>query len=223
MSTESSASLPANAADAAADVPAGLLIVISAPSGAGKTSLVNALVRDDPNIRVSVSHTTRPKRPSENDGVHYHFVSRSEFARMQAAQDFVESAEVFGNYYGTSRQALAAELAAGHDLLLEIDWQGAQQVRQRFPEALTLFILPPSRETLIDRLHKRGQDDEAVIAKRTAKAVEEMSHHSEYDYLIVNDDFEQALSDIKTVVHAERLRTRQQRVRLRALLVELLS
>ncbi len=221
MSTELSA--PDHPAGPAASIPNGLLIVISAPSGAGKTSLVNALVRDDPNIRVSVSHTTRPKRPGEEDGVHYHFVSRSTFARMQAAQDFVESAEVFGHFYGTSRKVLAAEIRAGHDLLLEIDWQGAQQVRKRFPEALSLFILPPSRQTLIDRLHKRGQDDEKVIAARTAKAVEEMSHHGEYDYLIVNDDFEQALSDIKTVVRAERLRTEPQRVRLGSLINDLLA
>ncbi len=201
----------------------GLLLVISAPSGAGKTSLVNALVAADANIRVSVSHTTRPKRSGETEGQHYHFVSHTEFAQQQAAGDFIESAEVFGNFYGTSKANLDTQLAVGHDLLLEIDWQGAQQVRARFPDAITLFVLPPSRQALLERLHKRGQDDAAVIARRTAKAVEEMSHHGEYDYLIVNDDFQRALSDIQQIIAAERLRLPRQRQRLAGLLTELLS
>jgi guanylate kinase len=201
----------------------GLLLVISAPSGAGKTSLVNALVGRDPNILVSVSHTTRARRASEQDAVDYHFVSRERFEAMRSAGEFVEYAEVFGNYYGTARSHVDNQLADGRDVLLEIDWQGAGQIRQHYPHAVSLFILPPSRAALIERLRKRGLDDESVIATRTEKAQTEMSHHDEYDYLIVNDDFERALSDIESIVRAERSRTSRQRGRLGTLIRELLS
>jgi guanylate kinase len=201
----------------------GLLLVISAPSGAGKTSLVNALVQRDPNILVSVSHTTRPRRASEADGRDYHFVSRDEFEAMRGAGDFLESADVFGHCYGTSRSWVDNHLSAGRDVLLEIDYQGARQIRTQLPQAVSLFILPPSRPALVERLRKRGLDDESVIAARTAKAVTEMSHYDEYDYLVVNDAFDQALSDIEAVVRAERHRTERQQRRLGTLLRELLS
>jgi guanylate kinase len=208
-----------------AEMPAasGLLLVISAPSGAGKTSLVNALVRGDSNIVVSVSHTTRPKRASETDGSDYHFVTQDRFEEMCAAGQFLEHAEVFGHFYGTAQPYVETHLRAGRDVLLEIDWQGARQVREHYVQAVSLFILPPSRQALAERLRKRGLDGEAVIAERTAKAVAEMSHHDEYDYLVVNDVFEQALSDIEGVVRAERQRTVRQRNRLGTLLRELLS
>jgi guanylate kinase len=201
----------------------GLLLVISAPSGAGKTSLVNALVERDPNILVSVSHTTRPKRASEDDGSDYHFVSRERFESMRSAGDFLESAEVFGHFYGTARSYVETHLQAGRDLLLEIDWQGARQIRVQFTEAVSLFILPPSSQALIDRLRKRGLDDDDVIARRTAKAVAEMSHYGEYDFLVVNDVFDRALSDIESIVRSERQRTPRQQRRLGTLLNDLLS
>ena len=155
----------------------GLLLVVSAPSGAGKTTLVNALVSADGNIKVSVSHTTRPRRGAERDGAEYFFVDEATFAAMRGAGAFLEHAQVFGNSYGTSREAVERELAAGHDVLLEIDWQGAQQIRRSFPAAVSLFIVPPSRAALSARLQGRGVDDEAQIRKRTAEAVAEMSHH----------------------------------------------
>jgi guanylate kinase len=201
----------------------GLLLVISAPSGAGKTSLVNALVQRDANILVSVSHTTRPKRASETDGRDYHFVSRERFDAMRTAGEFLESADVFGHYYGTARPYVETHLEAGRDVLLEIDYQGARQVRTRYPQAVSLFILPPSRQSLVERLRKRGLDDDDVISARTAKAVTEMSHYGEYDYLVVNDVFEQALSDIEAIVRAERQRTPRKARRLGTLLAELLS
>lgn len=207
----------------AAAQPTGLLIVVAAPSGAGKTSLVNALIARDSNIVLSISHTTRPRRPSEADGRDYHFVTQREFERMRAAREFLESAAVFGHRYGTSKAAVDAELGAGRDLILEIDWQGAQQVRERYRDAVSLFILPPSRAALIERLRRRGQDDPAVIAHRMAKAESEMSHYAEFDYLIVNDDFEHALGQLQAVVDAERLRTARHGPRLGFLLDDLLS
>jgi len=204
-------------------VEPGLLLVVSAPSGAGKTSLVNALVSNDDNIRVSVSHTTRARRGNERDGGEYFFVDGATFAAMRDAGEFLEHATVFGNSYGTSRAAVERELAAGRDVLLEIDWQGAQQIRRSFPTAVSLFILPPSHHTLSERLRRRGEDNDETIGKRTAEAVIEMSHHDEYDYLIVNDRFDDAVADLRAIIRAERLRTARQARRRGALLQDLLS
>jgi guanylate kinase len=204
-------------------VSTGQLFIVTAPSGAGKTSLVKALLAECDQLIVSVSHTTRATRPGEQNGVHYHFVSRETFAAMVAANEFIEHAEVFGNAYGTSRQSVADSLAAGTDVLLEIDWQGAQQVRRLFPEALSIFILPPSRAALRERLQNRGQDDAATIDRRSAEAVAEMQHYAEADYLIINDQFEQALAELVAVVRTARLRTTQQTERQRHLLADLLG
>jgi guanylate kinase len=201
----------------------GLLFVVSAPSGAGKTSIVNALVADDPNIVVSVSHTTRPRRGNERDGEDYFFIDDSRFKAMRDAGEFFECAEVFGNYYGTSRGTVERELKGGRDVLLEIDWQGAAQIRRAFPAAVSLFILPPSRAALRQRLRQRGQDDAQAIERRTAEAVIEMSHHHEFDYLVVNDAFEDAVADVKSIVRSQRLRLAYQAVRHRQLVRDLLS
>jgi guanylate kinase len=184
----------------------GLLFIVSAPSGAGKTSLVAALLQADPRLVVSVSHTTRSRRSTEADGVAYHFVSTNQFRAMIQRGEFLEYAEVFGNYYGTSAAAVSELLAAGRDVILEIDWQGAEQVRRRFPETVSIFILPPSRATLTQRLRSRGQDAEETIRARTAKAVEEIAHHGAYDYLVINDDFDTALGELQHIIGAERLR-----------------
>src|SRR5579884_3074698 len=165
----------------------GTLYIISAPSGGGKTSLVKALTASMPNIIVSVSHTTRPKRPGEEDGVNYHFVDQAQFKKLLAEDLFLEHATVFGNYYGTSRRWVEEKLQAGIDVVLEIDWQGAQQVRKLMPKTVSIFILPPSREVLLERLQARDQDNKAVIAKRMAAASNEISHYHEYDYLVIND------------------------------------
>jgi guanylate kinase len=201
----------------------GTLYTVSAPSGAGKTSLVNALIQRSPGVRVSVSHTTRPMRPGEEDGVNYHFVRREAFLAMLKKAEFLEHAEVFGNLYGTSQTWVEQQLAAGVDVILEIDWQGAQQVKHLLPETQSIFILPPSRATLQQRLNSRGQDDSAIIAARMAEAVEEMSHYVEGDYLVVNSDFEQALEELQAIITCLRLRTRRQQVALQPLLRELLS
>ncbi len=201
----------------------GTLYIVSAPSGAGKTSLVRALCERLEDVVMAVSHTTRPPRPGEVDGVDYHFVSREQFERMVRAGEFLEHAEVFGNHYGTSRQAVEKELAAGRDVILEIDWQGARQVREKMPEALSIFILPPSREALRERLTQRGQDSEAVIERRMAQAVAEMRHYDEYDYLVINDDFAVALEDLVTIFGAGRLRTPVQAARHRAVIEALLA
>ncbi len=195
----------------------GVLYVVAAPSGAGKTSLVKALLQNDPAIRLSVSYTTRAPRPGEVEGVDYHFVSMDVFREMAARGEFLESAEVYGNHYGTSQAWLAGEIAAGRDILLEIDWQGAAQVRKRFPEAVTLFILPPSIEALRERLSNRGQDSAEVIEKRMAAARDDISHATEFEYIIVNDDFDQALLDLMAVVRASRLATTRQTRRLASL------
>jgi guanylate kinase len=184
----------------------GTLYIVSAPSGAGKTSLVKALVDTVPDISVCVSHTTRPRRPSEEDGVDYHFIGEPDFDRMVAEGEFLEHARVFGNWYGTARSTVTGNLDKGIDVVLEIDWQGAQQVRRALPEALSVFVLPPSRRELERRLRARGQDSDEVIGQRMEAAVEEMSHYAEYDYLIVNDSFGHALSDLMAIVHARRLR-----------------
>jgi len=201
----------------------GTLFIISAPSGAGKTSLVNALLENSRGIKVSVSYTTRSLRPGEVDGVNYHFVSRETFIARMEQGDFLESAEVFGNFYGTSQDWVKKQLADGIDIILEIDWQGAQQVRRLLPAAVSIFILPPSRKTLLERLQGRGQDDEKIIAKRYAEAVNEMSHYSESDYIVINDDFQQAVNDLAAIVQSQRLRqARQDRVH-QQLISELLT
>ena len=201
----------------------GTLYIVSAPSGAGKTSLVNALIKDDKRVSVSVSHTTRGKRPGEEHGVNYHFVSHEAFKALIDKNDFLEHAEVFGNFYGTSRSALQQTLDEGYDLILEIDWQGAQQVRRVMPDALSVFILPPSQQALRQRLDGRGQDSEEIIDGRMKEAVSEMVHYDEYDYVIINDDFNAALEDLKAVFRANRLVLRKQRQRNSGLLKELLS
>ncbi len=201
----------------------GTLFVLSAPSGAGKTSLVKALLESTDNLCVSISHTTRPMRPGEQDGVNYHFVSREGFQALMEQSDFLEHAEVFGNFYGTSRSFVEQTLKTGKDVILEIDWQGAQQIRRIFPESISVFILPPSREALESRLRGRGQDAEAVIQGRLAKAVEEMSHYVEYDYLVINDHFDVALKDLRAVIEASRLRILKQTQRHEVLLQGLLN
>ncbi|CNF13354.1 guanylate kinase [Yersinia kristensenii] len=203
----------------------GTLYIVSAPSGAGKSSLIQALLKTQPlyDTQVSVSHTTRAMRPGENHGEHYFFVSKEEFCRMIDDDAFLEHAKVFENYYGTSRLAIEQILATGVDVFLDIDWQGAQQIRAKMPTARSIFILPPSKEELDRRLRGRGQDSEEVIAKRMAQAVAEMTHYAEYDYLIVNDDFNLALSDLKTIIRAERLRLGRQKQRHDALITKLLA
>ena len=203
------------------DQQAGTLYIISAPSGAGKSSLLQALLARDTEIALSISHTTRPPRPGEENGVHYHFTDIATFEQMVAAGEFLEHAQVFGNYYGTSREALLAPLAAGRDVILEIDWQGARQVRMALPEAVTLFILPPSIAALESRLRGRGQDSDAVIAKRMAAALDEISHYPEFDYLIINDQFDTALAQLQTVLQARRLRRVAQQQRQQSLLAAL--
>lgn len=201
----------------------GMLVIVSAPSGAGKTSLVNALLTRDPRLHIAVSHTTRARRPRETDGVNYHFIARADFLAMIDRAEFLEYAEVFGNLYGTSAASVAAARAQGRDVILEIDYQGARQIRDRHPDAVSVFILPPSRSTLAERLAKRAEDSAEVIAERLAKARVEMSSHGEYDYLIVNDVFDTALEDLCAILRAERLRTAPQRARLDALIGQLLS
>ncbi|MDB9736893.1 guanylate kinase [Porticoccaceae bacterium] len=180
----------------------GILFIISAPSGAGKTSLVADLLNNMSNIKASISHTTRDRRPGKVDAVNYHFTSREQFVEMIEQGAFLEHAEVFGNFYGTSQQWVADTLAGGEDVILEIDWQGAAQVRKLFPESTSIFILPPSKQALRERLHKRAQDDSEVIEKRIAAATEEMSHYVEADFLVVNDNFDTALQQMMSIVSA---------------------
>ena len=203
----------------------GTLYIISAPSGAGKSSLIQALLKTQPlyDTQVSISHTTRSERPGEKHGEHYFFVSKDELIEMIEKDDFLEHAEVFGNYYGTSRVTIEQVLASGVDVFLDIDWQGAQQIRTIMPQARSIFVLPPSKDELDRRLRGRGQDSEEVIAKRMAQAVAEMTHYAEYDYLIVNDDFDLALSDLKTIIRAERLRLSRQKLRHDGLITKLLA
>ncbi len=182
----------------------GTLYILSAPSGAGKTSLVKALLQELDFVRVSVSHTTRPMRPGEVDGINYHFTDRDSFQQLINQGDFFEFAEVFGNFYGTSQHQVQQMLDAGFDTILEIDWQGAKQIRRLMPQAKSVFILPPSRQALRERLISRGQDNGDVIDLRMRQAANEMSHYVEYDYLIINDDFASALNELKAIFVANR-------------------
>ena len=203
----------------------GNLYILSAPSGAGKSSLINALLADLPRneVRLSISHTTRNPRPAEEDGVHYYFTTHAEFEALIEKDHFLEWAEVFGNYYGTSLPMIEKSLEQGVDVFLDIDWQGARQIRQKVPNVKTIFILPPSREELKNRLVGRGQDSEEIIAKRMAEAESEMSHYNEFDYVIVNDDFQQALAELKAILTAERLKLSSQEIRHKALIEQLLA
>ncbi|HHQ4521985.1 guanylate kinase [Aeromonas veronii] len=203
----------------------GTLYIISSPSGAGKSSLLNALLTNHNQagkMQLSVSHTTRATRPGEVHGVHYHFVQVEEFKALIERGDFLEWAEVFGNYYGTSRAAIEACLAKGIDVFLDIDWQGARQIREQMPTK-SIFILPPSREELERRLIGRGQDSAEVIAGRMAKAIAEMVHYDEYDYVIINEDFEQALFQLRSIIECQRLEMRQQQQAQQNLLQQLLA
>ena len=201
----------------------GALYVIAAPSGAGKTSLVKRLIETTPDITVSVSHTTRQARPGEVHGKHYYFVPKAEFTALRDQGAFLEHAQVFDHYYGTARQLVDETLAKGVDVVLEIDWQGAQQVRKQYPGCCGIFILPPSRQILQERLTARGQDDSKVIARRMQDAVSEISHYQEFDYLIVNDNFDEALSQLQAVIVARRLRIQVQSQRQERLLQQLLQ
>ncbi len=183
----------------------GTLYIVAAPSGGGKTSLVRALISMIKHISVSVSHTTRPIRPGEKEGVHYHFVEQQEFDDLLNQGVFLEHAQVFGNSYGTSQIWVQEQLDKGEDVILEIDWQGAQQVRKQMPEAVSIFIIPPSVETLKERLYGRGTDADDVLEGRMAQALDEMSHYGEFDYLVVNDDFDHALLDLRSVIRSRRL------------------
>ena len=200
----------------------GTLYTVSAPSGAGKTSLVKALIEADTQVTVSVSHTTRPMRPGEIDGINYHFVDHDGFAAMLGESAFLEHAQVFENFYGTSKAWVEETLASGRDVILEIDWQGAEQVRKLMPQTVGIFILPPSQQALLERLTGRGQDDQAVIDKRMAQAIDEMSHYVETDYLVINDDFTTALNDLRAIMVAERQRLVRQQERHSSLLQSLL-
>ena len=201
----------------------GTLYIVSAPSGAGKTSLVKALLERLAGISLSVSCTTRAPRPGEQDGVDYHFIDKDEFERLVADGEFLEHARVFDNYYGTRRATVVTQLEAGEDVILEIDWQGARQVFEAFPQALKIFILPPSRQALQERLTGRGQDSEETIARRMADAVSEMRHFDEYHYLIFNDDFATALAELEALFRARRLRSEAQQQRYAASLQGLLE
>jgi guanylate kinase len=199
----------------------GSMLMVVAPSGAGKSSLVNALLEKDPDIGLSVSFTTRAPRPGEVNGREYNFLTEQEFLKRKDAGDFLEWANVHGNYYGTSKSWIESQMKNGKDVILEIDWQGARQVQQLIPQAIWIFILPPSIQTLEDRLRKRAQDDEVTIQKRVAAAKDELAHVAEANYLVVNDNFEQALSDLNQVVLASRLRTGPQLARQHQLAKEL--
>lgn len=201
----------------------GTLYMVSAPSGAGKTSLVAALLESTPQLRLSVSHTTRAKRPGEEDGVNYHFTTRDTFVEHVNQNRFLEHAEVFGNLYGTHADWVDQCLAEGDDVMLEIDWQGAKQVRRQRPDVVSIFILPPSLAALAERLKGRDTDSDDVIAQRLAGAREEMSHYNDFNYLVVNDDFQHALGQLQAIIEAHRLSIQRQSVRLADTLNELLG
>jgi guanylate kinase len=204
-------------------VSKGTLYVISAASGAGKTSLVAAVLQQVSALEVSVSHTTRSPREGEKDGVNYHFVDKETFTAMVEAGEFIESATVFGNMYGTSRQHIEQQLEQGLDVILEIDWQGARQIRQLISDCKSIFIVPPSITALRERLTSRGQDDEAVINQRMREAVSEMSHYVEFEYLVVNDDFDQARENLAAIIMGERMLLKHQQKKHADLLTELLT
>jgi len=201
----------------------GKLFVIAAPSGAGKTSLVRALMQLRPTLRFSISYTTRKQRPNERHSHDYFFVDKAEFERMVAAGDFLEHARVFDNYYGTSRQQVEQLLDESQDVLLEIDWQGAQQIRRALPECRSIFVLPPSREALEQRLRGRGTDSDEVIARRLRDSLADLSHWNEFDYIVVNDDFERATEDLQAIVSGQGEHLRRDRAQLRELLARLLA
>lgn len=198
----------------------GQLFILSAPSGAGKSSLAKALMQDLPNLVVSVSHTTRAPRPGEEHGVHYYFVSREDFENKVQAGEFVEHARVFDNYYGTARASIEQLLAAGKDVVLDIDWQGARNIKQHLPEAVSIFILPPSRAALEARLRGRGQDSPEIIARRMRDAVAEMRHYSEFDHVVVNDVFDDARADLKAIMQGKSAQKRPLNLDIAALLRE---
>ncbi len=204
-----------------ADAYPGNLFMVVAPSGAGKSTLVNALLSQDEAICLSISYTTRAPRPSEQNGRHYHFTTVEDFRTRHAGKEFLESAEVHGNYYGTSRVWIEEQMSSGRDVLIEIDWQGAQQVRKQFRNAVGIFILPPSLVALEERLHKRGQDEPHVITRRLLAAGGEMAHASEAEYVVINENFERALAELQYIVAATRLRFVSQYVRHTGLFVEL--
>lgn len=201
----------------------GKLYIISAPSGAGKTSLVKALLARHAGIQVSISHTTRPPRPGEENGKHYHFIDRESFEQRIQQADFLEHAQVFGNYYGTSKSWVSQALETDTDVILEIDWQGAQQVRKQMADTVSIFILPPSLEALEERLVRRAQDSSEVIRQRLKEAQQEMSHHHEFDYIVVNDIFEEASKDLSSIITSERLRRQNQCQRHESLISDLLA
>ena len=201
----------------------GTLFIVAAPSGAGKSSIVNAVLARDPNICLSISFTSRKPRPGERHAEHYHFVSKEEFEAMVAAGDFFEHALVHGDWKGSARQSVEPQLASGKDVLLEIDWQGARQVRDKVPDAVSVFILPPSRQALEQRMRNRGQDTEELIAQRLAAAREEMSHYGEFDFVIVNEDFETAVGEMCSIFIASRVRKDQQVARHARLITALLA
>ena len=199
----------------------GTLFIVTAPSGAGKTSLVNELLNQIKNLLVSVSHTTRPIRPSETNGKNYHFIDERRFLSMLSNGDFLETADVYGYKYGTSSKWVSAELGRGNDVILEIDWQGAIQIKRQFPGACSIFILPPSLEALIDRLHKRQQDDDETIARRMAQAKEVISHVKDADYAVVNDRFDETVNEVSSIIQSRRLKIDAQMVNLANLLANL--
>jgi guanylate kinase len=199
----------------------GSLFIVAAPSGAGKSTLVNALLAQEPGIALSISTTTRAPRPGETDGKQYHFTTAEDFVSRTERAEFLEWAEVFGNYYGTSRLMIEKEMKAGTDILLEIDWQGARQVKKQFPDAVGIFILPPSIAALSERLHKRGQDEPNVIERRLLAAGGEISHAPEFDYVIINEEFNVALSEMSAIVRATRSRFAQQAARNASLFAQL--
>lgn len=201
----------------------GILFIISAPSGAGKTSLVNELVRSTPNIKISTSYTTREKRPGEVEGIDYHFVSNAEFEKMIAEQKFLEYAWVYGHYYGTSKDWVEEQLANNIDVILEIDWQGAAQIKNLHRDSVSIFILPPSLEVLRQRLQNRQQDSAKIISERNAGAREEILHFGEFDYIIVNDNFPEALTDLQSIVRGYRLRGPRQAKKHAVLLSDLIK
>jgi guanylate kinase len=204
-------------------VTKGILYIISAPSGAGKSSLVRAIVHKLADVVVSVSHTTRPMREGEVDGQDYHFIDESRFSAMVEQGDFLEHAQVFGNYYGTSKQSIEAQLLSGKDVILEIDWQGARQIRQRMNDSKSVYILPPSISALKQRLSNRGQDTDEVIDARMREAVSEMSHYGEFDYIVINDDFDEATEQLASIFVCNRMLLDNQQRRNAELLADLLK